>query len=107
MVANFQSCGNISLDVDLCLSEATITKRMPQTFIKEDADSEAERDDRAGIDHQEDEDDGRVRFTNHCSFISVDAQEESHDCHGDEEEQEILDKPGRPMQPVVETHHFH
>ena len=72
------------------------------TFGEEDADEEGEADGGHRVGEQEDEDDAGVGVAHHAA-VAADGQteEERHQRHRDEQEEQVLDEPGAPVQPVA------
>ena len=77
------------------------------TFRKEDTDSKTEGYSGDGVQYEEDKQHCGAGIANHSPLISVNTEEQQHDEHCDEKEEEVLDKPGQPVQPIVHTHHLH
>ena len=79
-----------------------------RTFGEKHADEEAEVDRGNGIDEQEHKQNGPGGMTYDAPVPAhPDREQDRHQHNGYEEEQQVLDKPGHPVQPATQSHHLH
>ena len=77
------------------------------TSWKEDTNSKTEWYSCYCIEQKEDKQHCGTGASNHGTLACVDTEEQQHKQHSDQQEKEVLDKPGQPVQPVIQTHHLH